>query len=424
MGKIVVHQEKIADYEELPELCPFDAIQVVARAVSEQERAAAKAKGYYSFDKFVTINENCKVCKLCVKNGPPGVFEFFEEAVAAVDKSLWRGIAVYVDHEDGEIHPVTYELIGKAREMADKIGHPVYCVFMGYNIRDRAEDLLRYGVDEVFLYEDEELAHFRIEPYTAVLEDFIDKHEPTIMLVGGTTVGRSLAPRAAARFGTGLTADCTALDIQENTDLDQIRPAFGGNIMAHIRTPNHRPQFATVRYKIFSAPACLDEPRGKITPCKIAKRKLASKIKVLQHRRKEKIATIEEAEVIVAAGRGFKKPEDLEMIHKLAKLLGAQVGSSRPLIEAGWLNARNQIGLSGRTVKPKIIISCGISGAVQWVAGMKNSDCIVAINTDEKAPIFKIADYCIVGDIYEIIPKLTDKLLSYKGFEQSVECKI
>lgn len=421
MGKIVVHQEKIDNHEEMIELCPFDAIQVVERAVSG---AGAEAKGHYAYEKELTINESCKVCKLCVKNGPEGVFEFIEEVVAAIDKSLWRGIAVYVDHEDGEIHPVTYELIGKAREMAAKIDHPVYCVFMGHNISDRAEDLLRYGVDEVFLYEDEELSHFRIEPYTAVLEDFLDNQQPTIMLFGGTTVGRSLAPRAAARFRTGLTADCTILDVQENTDLDQIRPAFGGNIMAHIYTPNHRPQFATVRYKIFSAPACLDEPSGKITPCKIAKRKLASKIKVLAVKRKEKVETIEEAEVIVAAGRGVQKEEDMAMIYDLAKLLGAQIGSTRPLIETGWVDARNQIGLSGRTVKPKLIISCGISGAIQWVAGMNNSDSIVAINTDAKAPIFDVADYAIVGDIYKVIPKLIDKLAAYEGYESSVECKI
>ena len=421
MGKIVVHQEKIENHEEMIELCPFDAIQVVERAVSG---VGAEAKKNYAYKKEIIINESCKVCKLCVKNGPEGVFEFIEEVVAAIDKSLWRGIAVYVDHEDGDIHPVTYELIGKAREMAGKIDHPVYCVFMGHNIKDRAEDLLRYGVDEVFLYEDEELAHFRIEPYTAVLEDFIDKQDPSIMLIGGTTVGRSLAPRTAARFRTGLTADCTILDVQENTDLDQIRPAFGGNIMAHIYTPNHRPQFATVRYKIFSAPACLDEPSGKITPCKIAKRKLASKIKVLEVKRKEKVETIEEAEVIIAAGRGVQKEEDMAMIYKLAKLLGSQIGSTRPLIENGWVDARNQIGLSGRTVKPKLIISCGISGAIQWVAGMNNSDCIVAINTDEKAPIFDVADYAVVGDIYEVIPKLIDKLAAYEGYESSVECTI
>ncbi len=424
MKEIIVHQEKIINHEELTELCPFDAIEVIKRAVRPENRKSAEAKGNYAYWKEVIINENCKVCKICVKNGPEGVFEFVETLTASIDKSRWQGVAVYVEHENGKIHPVTYELIGKAREMAGKIDHPVYCVFMGHHIRDRAQDLIRYGVDEVFLYEDEELAQFRIEPYTAVLEDFLNKQTPAIVLIGGTTVGRSLAPRTAARFKTGLTADCTVLDVQENTDLDQIRPAFGGNIMAHIHTPNHRPQFATVRYKIFSAPECVDESDGKITACKIAKHKLASKIKVLEVKRKEKVKAIEEAEVIVAAGRGVQKEEDLEMIHKLAKLLGAQVGCTRPLIEAGWVDPRNQIGLSGRTVKPKLIISCGISGAVQWAAGMNNSDCIVAINTDDKAPIFEIADYAIVGDIYEVIPKLIDKLIAYEGYESRVECRI
>ena len=421
MEKIIIHQDQIDNHEDLIELCPFDSIQVVERAV---DSAGADTKGHYAYKKELIIDESCKVCKLCVKNGPKGVFEFVEEEVVAIDKSLWMGIAVYVDHEDGEIHPVTYELIGKARDMAGKIDHSIYCVFMGYNIGDHAKELLRYGVDEVFLYEDEELEHFRIEPYAAVMEDFLAKRQPTIMLFGGTTVGRSLAPRVAARFRTGLTADCTILDVQENTDLDQIRPAFGGNIMAHIHTPNHRPQFATVRYKIFSAPECMDEPNGKITPCKIAKRKLASKIKVLQVKRKEKVETIEDAELIVAAGRGVRKEVDMTMIYKLAELLGARIGSTRPLIENGWVDARNQIGLSGRSVKPKLIISCGISGAIQFVAGMNNSDCIVAINTDEKAQIFEVADYALVGDIYEVIPKLIDKLAAHEGYENSVECKI
>ena len=415
MGKIVIHQEMIVNHEELTELCPFDAIEVIERAFTKEEMGGAGGKRGYGTHQEVTINESCKVCKLCVKNGPEGVFELVEEKVAAIDKSLWRGIAVYVDHVDGDIHPVTYELIGKAREMAAKIDHPVYCVFMGHEIGDKAKDLLPYGVDEIFLYEDEALEHFRIEPYTAVIEDFINNLKPTIMLVGGTTVGRSLAPRVAARFRTGLTADCTILDVQENTDLDQIRPAFGGNIMAHIYTPNHRPQFATVRYKMFSASECLDEPTGTVTPCEIPRHKLASKIKVLAVKPKEKVETIEDAEVIIAVGRAVQKEEDMEMIHKLADLLGAKIGCTRPLIEAGWVDARNQIGLSGRTVKPKLIINCGISGAIQYVAGMENSDCIVAINTNEKSPIFKVAHYAMAGDIYDVIPKLIDKLTSQNG---------
>ncbi|MCK4260612.1 MAG: electron transfer flavoprotein subunit alpha/FixB family protein [Halanaerobiales bacterium] len=391
MAKLIIHQDKVvSNPEELISLCPFSAIE-------------------YN-DQTLSINAACKMCKICVKKGPEGVFEFVEEEVVKIDKDAWKGIAVYVDHVDGDIHPVTLELIGKAREMAQKVNYPVYCLFLGHDITKKANELLYYGVDEVFVYDDEELKDFRIEPYTAGMEDFISKVKPSIMLVGGTTVGRSLAPRVAARFRTGLTADCTILNIQENTDLDQIRPAFGGNIMAHIYTPNHRPQFATARYKIFSAPERNSEPSGKITVCDIAKEKLASKIMVLEVKEKEKVQSIEDAEVIVVAGRAIKKEEDLKMINELAELVDGMVATTRPLIEAGWADARKQIGLSGRTVKPKLIITCGVSGAIQFVAGMNNSDCIIAINKDEKASIFDVAHYGLIGDIYDIIPKLIEKI--------------
>lgn len=390
MAKIVVNIEKIEDIKSVLEICPFGAIEEVNGKVE--------------------IGAGCKMCKLCVKNGPKGAFEFIEEKKVSINKDEWKGITVYVDHHEGEIHPVTYELIGKAREMAAKINHPVYCVFVGHNIKDKCDTLLSYGVDEVFVYDDEEFKEFRIEPYTAAVEDYIKNVKPTIMLVGGTTLGRSLAPRLAARFKTGLTADCTILDIQENTDLDQIRPAFGGNIMAHIHTPNHRPQFATVRYKIFSAPEKIEIPTGKITLCNINKEKLSSKIEVLDVKPKTKEVGLEDAEVIIVASRAIKKQEDMKMIYKLADKLGAQVGGTRPMVEAGWLDPRKQIGLSGRTVKPKLIITCGVSGAVQFVAGMSGSDYIIAINQDEKAPIFDVAHMALIGDIYEIIPKLIEQI--------------
>ncbi|EIW27005.1 Electron transfer flavoprotein alpha/beta-subunit, partial [Pelosinus fermentans A11] len=182
----------------------------------------------------------------------------------AVNKDEWKGIAVYADHVDGAVHPVTYELIGKAKEMAAVTGQEVYVLFMGKDIREKSEEILHYGADKVFLYDKEELARFKIEPYTAVFEDFINKVKPSSILVGATTVGRQLAPRVAARMKTGLTADCTILEMNENTDLSQIRPAFGGNIMAHIKTPNHRPQIATVRYKIMNAPARSEVKSGEI----------------------------------------------------------------------------------------------------------------------------------------------------------------
>lgn len=391
MAKIVIHQERITKPKELVKLCPFNAIEYNNQNLS--------------------ISAACKMCKICVKKGS-GVFEWVEDDFVTIDKSKWNGIAVYVDHLDGNIHPVTFELIGKAKELGAKIRHPIYCVFMGYNIKEKAKELLHYGVDEVFVYDHPELRYFRIEPYTGVFETFINNKMPSIVLVGGTTVGRSLAPRVAARFKTGLTADCTILGVKENTDLDQIRPAFGGNIMAHIHTPNHRPQFATVRYKIFSAPNRIQNPVGKINICEVPKNKLTSGITVLGVKEKEKEVSIEDAEVVIVAGRGIKKKDDLVMLYKLAELLGAHVASTRPLIEAGWTDPRKQIGLSGRTVKPRLIITCGVSGAIQFVAGMNNSECIIAINQDENAPIFKIAHYALVGDIYEIIPKLIEKIES------------
>lgn len=394
MSKIIVNQDKIDNVEEVLELCPFGALE--------------------QSDGKVEINAACKMCKMCVKKGPKGAFEFEEDEVIGINKHEWKGITVYVEHSHGEIHPVTYELIGKARELADKINHPIYCVFVGNKIKDKCAPLLSYGVDEVYVYDDEEFDKFRIEPYAAAVEDYISKVKPTIMLFGGTTIGRSLAPRLAARFRTGLTADCTILDIQENTDLDQIRPAFGGNIMAHINTPNHRPQFATVRYKIFSAPEKIDNPSGKIILCEIGKDKLQSKIKVLETKIKNKVIGIEDAEVIVVVSRAFKKAEDIKMAEKLADLLGAQIGGTRPTIEAGWVDPKKQIGLSGRTVKPKLIITCGVSGAVQFIAGMKGSDYIIAIDQDENAPIFDVAHLALIGDIYEIIPMLIQKIEKIK----------
>jgi electron transfer flavoprotein alpha subunit len=392
MAKLVVNQEKITNIDELIKICPFGAME--------------NNKG------MLEINSGCKMCKLCVKKGPAGAVEYVEDEVKTVDKSAWKGVAVYVDHVDGDIHPVTFELIGKARELAAKVNQQVYCIFAGHNIKHKAEELLYYGVDRVMVYDNEELKHFRIEPYTAVFEDFVNKIKPTAILVGATTVGRSLAPRVAARFRTGLTADCTILDIKENTDLVQIRPAFGGNIMAQICTPNNRPQLATVRYKVMSAPERSAYASGKIIVCEVGAEKLESKIKVLDVIAKEKETGISDAEVIIVAGRGVKTEKDLAMIKELASLLHGEVAVTRPLIEAGWADAKRQVGLSGRTVRPRLIITCGVSGAVQFTAGMNNSEYIFAINKDEKAPIFKVAHYGVVGDIYEIVPQLIENIKS------------
>ena len=395
--KLLVHQDSartLTPEQRLAaaELCPFGSIEVHGDRLE--------------------INAGCKMCKICAEKGPGGVFELLEDSSGrpSTDKSAWRGIGVYIEHSEGRVHPVSLELLGKAKELAGRVGFPVYALIMGYNIAALADEILHYGVDEVFMYDYQELDVFLVEPYTSVFADFIDNVKPSSILVGATAVGRSLAPRVAARMRTGLTADCTKLEIKENSDLVQIRPAFGGNIMAQIITPDHRPQLATVRYKIFDAPARQAEAAGKVTKCRIDSGNLKSRIKPVAIVKKEAKKTISEAEAIVAAGRGFKSKKDLDLAYELAELLGAEVATTRPLIEAGWIAPDRQIGLSGRTVKPKLIITLGVSGSVQFKAGMENSDLIISVNTDENAGIFDVCHYAAKGDLYDIVPKLIKKI--------------
>ena len=386
MSYIKIHQDKVADREAAKALCPFGAISENAKGELE-------------------IGAGCRMCRLCIRKGGEA-FEFVDDSAPGVDKSAWRGVAVVAEvSPDGALHPVGLELVGKARELAAKISHPVQAVVIGSRTGEAVEKLLACGTDEVYVYEDPAFEHFRIEPYANALEDFINAVRPSSILVGGTVNGRSLAPRVAARFRTGLTADCTVLDMSPSTDLDQIRPAYGGNIMAHINTPRHRPQFATVRYKIFSAPP-KETPHGRVIKRSLPAEKLASKIEIVSRTPKSAEKGIEEAEVLVVCGRGVKRPEDIALLRELATLLGGEVASTRAVVEAGWLDAKRQIGLSGRTVKPKLIITCGVSGAIQFVAGMSGSETIVAINSDPKASIFKVAHVGLVGDLYTIVPEL------------------
>ena len=378
--------------EKLISLCPFGAIS-------------------YENGKL-DISSGCKMCKMCVRKGE-GLVDFVEE-VKEIDKSLWRGICVYADCSEGKLHRVTLELCGKARELATVINHPVYALVIGYNTNAAVEELRHYGVDKVFVYDHKELEDFRIEPYTAAFCDFIEKERPSSVLVGATNLGRQLAPRVAARRRAGLTADCTVLEMKENTDLVQIRPAFGGNIMAQIISPATRPQFCTARYKVFSEPKPTKEPAGEIVLMNVTEDMLKTGVKVLSTTEKPKDIDIAEADVIVAVGRGFSGTAELAAAKELADLLGGVVACTRPLVEENVFDAKHQIGLSGRTVKPKLIFAIGISGAVQFAAGMKSSDCIVAINTDPAAPIFDVAHYCVQGDANLIVPKLIERIKGVK----------
>ena len=261
----------------------------------------------------------------------------------------------------------------------------------------------------MYLYDYPELESFRIEPYTEVLVDVVDAIKPSIMLLGATPIGRSLAPRAAARLRTGLTADCTTLAVKENGNLVQTRPAFGGDVMAQIITPRHRPQMATVRYKVMPR-ALKVKPRGEIICCQVDQTQLSSKIEITGFRPHQVSSSITDAEIIVAAGRGIGRPEGLKLLEQFASTIGGTLGVTRPLVEQGWASYDQQIGMSGRTVRPRLFIACGIFGAIQFVAGMRGSDRIFAINSDPEAPIFDVAHYGLVGDLYEIMPMLIQRI--------------
>lgn len=389
---LVINQKLVNDEtgKQLVELCPFNAIS-------------------YENGKL-DIGVGCKLCKMCVRKGPQGVVTFQEDEIVKVNKDEWNGICVYADSDHGVLHKVTFELIGKAKELASVINHPVYALLIGNNCDEDIKELLSYGVDKVFVYEHEELRDFDIEKYANCFSDFIETVKPSSILVGATNVGRCLAPRVAARFHTGLTADCTRLEMKENTDLVQIRPAFGGNIMAQIVNPNRRPQFCTVRYKIFNSPEKVEEPKGEVVRVEIKQEWLKSNTEILKIEEKPRELDISEADVIVAVGRGLKSVDDLAMVNELAELLGGVVACSRPMVEAGIFDAKHQIGLSGKTVKPKLIITLGISGAIQFTAGMNGSDCIIAVNSDPEAQIFDVCNYGIVGDMCEIVPQLIKQI--------------
>ncbi len=393
MPNLRINQSKITPdvAESLCKLCPFSAIEYDGRELK--------------------INSACKMCKMCVKKGPAGVIEYVEDAKKeTVDKSLWQGVAVYADVTGGKIHPVAFELLGKARELASVTGHPVLALLFCEEDKGFSQQLLGAGADRVYVYASPMFASFSVTTYTNAFAHFIDTVRPSSVLIGATNIGRSLAPRIACRFRTGLTADCTQLEMKENTDLVQIRPAFGGNIMARIITPNTRPQFCTVRYKVFSAPKKGEKTTGEIIHCSVDPHWQDTRVTVHKTEEKPTGTDISTADIIVAVGRGVKTADHIARVKAFADRIGATLACTRPLVESGLMKATRQIGLSGKTVAPKLIITLGISGAVQFAAGMKGSECIIAVNSDPNAPIFNVAHYCLVGDLFEVLDKLEEKL--------------
>lgn len=320
----------------------------------------------------------------------------------------YKGVWVFAEQRDGELQKVSLELLGEGRKLADKLGVKLTALLLGNNVSDMAANVASHGADEVLVVEDETLAHYTTDGYTKVICELVEERKPEILFIGATFVGRDLGPRVAARLRTGLTADCTSLDIdEEGKYLLATRPAFGGNLMATIACTDHRPQMATVRPGVFSK---LKEDKvnaGRIETVKanISQDDIRTKIvKVVKENKA--IEDIAEAKILISGGRGVGNKETFKLLEELAEVMGGTVSASRAAIENNWLDKNYQVGQTGKTVRPNVYIACGISGAIQHVAGMQDSDVIIAINKDENAAIMKLADYAIVGDLNKVIPEL------------------
>lgn len=395
---IKVQEERCTGCSTCVPACPFGAITMA--------------------DDKAHITAACQVCGACVDACPERAITREDEAVAvAGDKEAYHGVWVYVEQQDGKARQVGFELLGQARQLADKLGEQVAGVVIGGEVTHLAKDIIAGGADVVYVVNGPAFVHYNTDAYTAAFTTLINTYKPAVVLVGATNDGRDLAPRVAARLGTGLTADCTGLDVDAATGLVAwTRPAFGGNIMATIFCPEHRPQMGTVRPKVFKCPARDSKRHGTVQQVKIEIEPSQMRTNLVEV--KPACITgckLEEAEIIVSGGRGLCKPENFAMLEELAQLLGGAVGASRAAVDAGWRPALQQVGQTGKTVGPKVYFACGISGAIQHLAGMSSSDVIIAINKDPDAPIFKVADFGIVGDVNEVVPALIEEFKKAKG---------
>lgn len=343
--------------------------------------------------------------------------------MAAMEQSLieqYKDVYVFAQQVDNEISPIAFELLGKAKDLANDLNEKVVAVLLGHNVKDLAAQLGAYGADKVIVVDDKELEVYRTEPYTHALASVINEFKPEIMLVGATAIGRDLGPRVSARVQTGLTADCTLLEIgdfplvalpnqeQKHNQLLMTRPAFGGNTIATIACPDHRPQMATVRAGVMQKAE--PKPGAKAEVINFdAKLEKNSKYVEIQEVIKSVAETVDimDAKILVSGGRGVGSAENFKLLEDLAEALGGEVSCSRAVTDNGWLPVDRQVGQTGKTVRPQVYFAIGISGAIQHVAGMEESDLIIAINKDEDAPIFDVADYGIVGDLNKIVPQLT-----------------
>jgi len=380
------------------EVCTFEAIKVV--------------------DGVAVVNEKCTLCGSCVDSCEAGALSIEATAkTAQADLAEWSGIMIYAEYRHGKVAPVSFELLGIGRQLADQQKVPLSAVLLGSAMDGAAEDLVSYGADLVYRVDDPALEFFTDEIYGNILEDVIREHKPEIVLAGATAIGRSFVPLVATALATGLTADCTQLAIRpEDGVLLQTRPAFGGNIMATIECPYTRPQMATVRPRVMKTTTPDPDRRGDIIDYRPQAERLQSRVRVLRNVLEEQDqVNITEGDIIVAGGRGLDNEKGFELIRQLADAVGGAVGASRAAVDSAWIQYPHQVGQTGKTVNPKLYIACGISGAIQHVVGMQSSETIVAINKDPHAPIFDVATYGIVGDLFEVVPKLIEKIKEKKG---------
>ncbi len=394
---IVVDTKKCTGCKECLTTCPYDAIEI------------REGKAF--------INEYCQICMTCLNACPEGAIEEIKDIPVTRDSLLteFKGVWVFAEQRNGKIASVSYELLGIGRRLSDELNVNLSAILFGSSEKE-AEELIRWGADKVYFCSDPIFERFNDEPYAKLLSSLINTYKPEIVLAGATPIGRSFIPRVAARIETGLTADCTSLSIERETrNLLQVRPAFGGNIMASILCPNHRPQMATVRPRVMKRGEYREDKKGEIIHVKADN--ISSRTRVIDTIKEvsDIAVNLQEANVIVAGGRGLGSTKGFELLKELAELIGGAIGSSRAAVDEGWISYSHQIGQTGKTVCPKIYIACGISGAVQHLVGMQSSDVIVAINKNPDAPIFNVATYGIVGDLYEIVPLLIKKIKEIRG---------
>lgn len=370
--------------------CPFGAIHVANK-------------------KAVIDMAKCTLCGSCVAVCKFKAIHLNKEAGVKKDLSAYKDVWVFVEQKKGVIQTISFELLGEGKKLAKKLGVKLCAVILGHDIESKIEELSARGADKIYIVDAPELKSYQDDPYTNVLVNLIKEYKPEVMLCGATTVGRSMISRVAIKIDAGLTADCTGLDIDEKEKLLlQTRPAFGGNIMATIITPNHRPQMSTVRHKVMKEAEIHKGHKAEVIRKKFSSDVLKSRTTLLDIVEEiEETVNLAEADIIVSGGRGVGGAENFAIIKDLAKVLGAAVGASRSAVDAGWMPYSHQVGQTGKTVCPKLYIACGISGQIQHLIGMQSSKVIVAINKDPDAPIFKVATYGIVGDLFEIVPALT-----------------